>query len=226
MPAQTTIRVRQGTAAEWTSTNPTLAAGEHGYETDTGLTKIGNGTLAWNSLGYIGAGTKYETGFYYSTPGTRSTATRNQNVLTLLPFRVESAHTFTGIAVDVTGAGQAGSLLRLAVYTGTPQGVPSTLLIDAGTVAGDGATGVKAITGLSIPLRPGYCFLGVAFQSAATTRPTVRTLLGNVPGAPLVTTNFSSGSGWTVTGASVSGALPSSISPSLTDTAAAAALIA
>jgi len=56
MSVVTQIQIRRGTAAQWTSANPTLAAGEWGYETDTGKVKIGNGSTAWNSLGYTGAG--------------------------------------------------------------------------------------------------------------------------------------------------------------------------
>ncbi len=52
MPAGQIIKVRRGTAAAWTSGNPTLAAGEPGYETDTGKIKIGDGSTAWNSLAY------------------------------------------------------------------------------------------------------------------------------------------------------------------------------
>jgi len=46
------IQFRRDTAANWTSNNPTLAAGEIGYETDTEKYKIGDGSLAWTSLGY------------------------------------------------------------------------------------------------------------------------------------------------------------------------------
>ena len=53
MSVVTQIQVRRGTAAQWTSANPTLAAGEWGYETDTNKGKIGNGSTAWNSLDYI-----------------------------------------------------------------------------------------------------------------------------------------------------------------------------
>ena len=52
MAVVTSIQLRRGTAAQWTSTNPTLAAGEMGVETDTSLSKIGDGTTAWNSLTY------------------------------------------------------------------------------------------------------------------------------------------------------------------------------
>lgn len=52
MAVITQIQVRRGTASQWVSTNPTLAAGELGLETDTAKFKIGDGTTAWNSLAY------------------------------------------------------------------------------------------------------------------------------------------------------------------------------
>ena len=50
MPTQ--IQLRRDTAADWTSNNPTLAAGEFGWESDTNRFKIGTGSAAWNSLDY------------------------------------------------------------------------------------------------------------------------------------------------------------------------------
>jgi hypothetical protein len=47
-----TIQIKRGLAANWASTNPVLAAGEWGLESDTGKTKLGDGTTAWNSLPY------------------------------------------------------------------------------------------------------------------------------------------------------------------------------
>lgn len=52
MPVITIIQQRAGTAAQWTSVNPVLAAGEMGVESDTKKFKFGNGTTAWNLLGY------------------------------------------------------------------------------------------------------------------------------------------------------------------------------
>ena len=46
------MQQRRGTASQWTGANPTLAAGEIGYETDTGKFKIGNGSSAWSALNY------------------------------------------------------------------------------------------------------------------------------------------------------------------------------
>lgn len=46
------IQLRGDTAANWTSSNPTLAQREVGIETDTGKAKVGDGSTAWNSLAY------------------------------------------------------------------------------------------------------------------------------------------------------------------------------
>jgi len=46
------IQLRNGTAAQWTAANPTLAVGEMGVETDTNKFKVGNGSTAWASLLY------------------------------------------------------------------------------------------------------------------------------------------------------------------------------
>jgi hypothetical protein len=50
MPTQ--IQLRRDTAADWTSNNPTLAAGEFGWESDSNRFKIGTGSAAWTSLEY------------------------------------------------------------------------------------------------------------------------------------------------------------------------------
>ena len=51
------MQQRRDTAANWTTNNPTLAAGELGLETDTGLIKIGTGSTAWTALAYAATGT-------------------------------------------------------------------------------------------------------------------------------------------------------------------------
>lgn len=49
------IQVRRGTASEWTESNPILASGEFGYETDTGKLKVGDGSATWAQLDYVTA---------------------------------------------------------------------------------------------------------------------------------------------------------------------------
>jgi hypothetical protein len=65
MAVQTQFQFRRGTASQWTSTNPTLAAGELGYETDTGKFKIGTGSAAWTSLSYASGGNQFDTSIVF-----------------------------------------------------------------------------------------------------------------------------------------------------------------
>lgn len=46
----TRIQHRRGTAAQWAATNPVLADGELGFERDTKIVKVGDGTTNWTSL--------------------------------------------------------------------------------------------------------------------------------------------------------------------------------
>lgn len=52
MATTAVLRHRRDTAANWTSNNPVLQAGQIGYETDTLKFKFGNGSTAWVSLSY------------------------------------------------------------------------------------------------------------------------------------------------------------------------------
>lgn len=47
------ITVRRDIATAWHNENPILAKGEFGFESDTGLIKIGTGLVAWQVLPYI-----------------------------------------------------------------------------------------------------------------------------------------------------------------------------
>jgi hypothetical protein len=49
----TRMQQRRGTAAQWTSANPVLNAGEMGWESDTNKFKIGDGTNHWASIDYF-----------------------------------------------------------------------------------------------------------------------------------------------------------------------------
>ena len=47
------MQQRRGTASQWTTANPILAAGEIGFETDTNQFKMGDGTNTWANLSYF-----------------------------------------------------------------------------------------------------------------------------------------------------------------------------
>lgn len=48
------IKFRRDTTANWETTNPVLAQGEPGFETDTGKVKHGDGVTDWRKLAYHG----------------------------------------------------------------------------------------------------------------------------------------------------------------------------
>jgi hypothetical protein len=95
MAVVTQIQVRRGTAAQWTSANPTLSSGEWGFETDTGKTKIGNGSTAWTSLGYVGAGTVTSITAGTGLSGGTITATGTIAIDTATTVDVSTAQTLT-----------------------------------------------------------------------------------------------------------------------------------
>ena len=47
------IQVRRDTASNWNTTNPVLAAGELGFETNSGKVKVGDGVKTWQELIYL-----------------------------------------------------------------------------------------------------------------------------------------------------------------------------
>jgi lysophospholipase L1-like esterase len=109
------IQLRRDTAANWTTANPVLASGEKGYETDTKRQKIGDGTTAWSSLGYlIDKGTADASYAFNTAQGLEVLRTQVGNALR--PFRATlGARVTTPVDVVVIGdsisEGQASSTL-------------------------------------------------------------------------------------------------------------------
>jgi hypothetical protein len=133
MPVQTQMQVRRGTASSWTSTNPTLAAGELGFETDTGKFKIGTGASTWTALLYAGGGQNTLTTYQYTaTAGQTTFSGADVNGITL-SYNVGSIQVYlngallanttdyaatTGTSVVLTaGAGLGDSLTILSLAT-------------------------------------------------------------------------------------------------------------
>lgn len=99
-----TILLRRGTAAAWTTANPTLAAGEAGVETDTLKFKIGNGSTAWNSLAYQGGGITALTGDVTATgPGSVAATIANDAVTYAKMQNVSATDKLLGRATSGAG---------------------------------------------------------------------------------------------------------------------------
>ena len=74
------FQFRRGTASQWTTANPVLAAGELGVETDTAKFKIGDGTSVWSALPY--GGIQGPAGAAGVTPSNQITTNSTQTGLT------------------------------------------------------------------------------------------------------------------------------------------------
>ena len=102
MPVVTQIQFRRGTAAQWTTTNPTLAAGEFGWESDTGKAKIGTGAATWTALAYaitgeVGDITGITTGASSGLAGGVTSGTADLSLSLQLNAQVD---TYTLVAAD------------------------------------------------------------------------------------------------------------------------------
>jgi hypothetical protein len=107
------IQVKRGTAAGWTSANPTLNAGEIGFETDTKKMKVGDGSTAWTSLAY----TATDGDISGVTAGTGLSGGGNSGALTLA-IDTATVTTLTG-AQTLTNKTLTSPIINNAVNTGS-----------------------------------------------------------------------------------------------------------
>lgn len=157
MPVQTQMQVRRGTASSWTSTNPTLAAGELGFETDTGKFKIGTGSSTWTALPYAGGGQNTLTTYQYTATAGQTTfsgADVNSNTLSYTAGAVQvylngallanttdyAASTGTSVVLTAgAGLGDSLTILSLGSFTVSTDIPKSTLTAKGSIVAASGA---------------------------------------------------------------------------------------
>ena len=129
----TRMQQRRGTAAEWTSVNPVLAAGEIGFETDTGQFKIGDGTNAWADLVTYG-----------NIESLIDAAPETLNTLNEIAAAInDDPAFFTNITQDITDAVAAEASAR-------SEAINSALSIEAGlrdTAITDAVSGIDAKIG-------------------------------------------------------------------------------
>lgn len=155
-------------------------------------------SLAWSKItgtpttisGYGITNIPYDQSYYFALgdalyDGWIGPFTENFNPVTVsiardflfgMPFHVSRGVNIDKIGIEVTGAGTAGSVIRLGVYADDGTGKPGALLLDAGTVTGD-SNAVKTITlGANLPLPNGKYYLVMIHNSVANI--TVRAISG------------------------------------------------
>jgi hypothetical protein len=164
------------------STSTTTAATANAVKSayDFADSKMLKYSLPWQ-LNYL------STYWYESRNGsTLTTSNYIQNRLYCYPLFIQETITIDRLNVEVT-SNQASTTWRIGIYTPDSNGVPSTLLLDAGTVATT-STGLKTIT-VSQTLTAGLYYIAGVWQGGSTS-PTLRAY-GNTSGnwAPVVSTN-------------------------------------
>lgn len=117
------IQIRRGTAAEATLSNPTLAQGEIGWETDTRKFKVGDGTTAWNSLGYEH---REKTFVVAASDETTALSTGTAKVT----FRMPYAMTVTSVRASLSTTQTSGNILTVDINDGGTTILSTKLTID------------------------------------------------------------------------------------------------
>jgi len=146
----TRMQQRRGTAAQWTAANPTLAAGEIGFETDTSKFKMGNGSSNWSALQYFANASELaaiiggdmpallnsldelaqainDDPQFYLTMGTN--LTNHQNDTTMIHGIVNTALLATTGDVNTAATGAATELAAHASDTTSIHGIADTSLL-------------------------------------------------------------------------------------------------
>jgi len=112
----TQIQLRRDTSSNWASANPTLAAGEFGWESDTNKFKIGTGSAAWNALGYASSGD--EAGITFVGDDSSGTLVNQNETFKITGTQnitaVVSGDTLTLTGPDISGLAQSSSLATVA----------------------------------------------------------------------------------------------------------------
>lgn len=103
MGRQSLIQFRRGTWNDWKNVNPILESGEPGFETDTGILKIGDGSSTWNALTGTGISRSQYTneiiGIEWNSLSNNPVLQRidvHGNPITTLPYNFFDAHTVWG----------------------------------------------------------------------------------------------------------------------------------
>jgi hypothetical protein len=149
----TRMQQRRGTAAQWTSANPILNAGEMGWESDTNKFKIGDGTNHWADLDYfIDQSSTVNPSFGSSITFEGATANAYETTLSVTDPTADRTITLpdaTGTVVVADGSGNVTISGNLTV-TGNTTSVNQTEINVTNAFVFEGATANAYETTLSI----------------------------------------------------------------------------
>jgi len=149
----TRMQQRRGTAAQWTSANPILNAGEMGWESDTNKFKIGDGTNHWADLDYfIDQSSTVNPAFGSSITFEGATSDAYETTLTVADPTADRTITLpnsTGTVVLADGSGNVTVSGNLTVQ-GTTTTVDSTTINLTTSITFEGSTADAYETTLNV----------------------------------------------------------------------------
>jgi hypothetical protein len=183
-------------------------------------------TTSWVPAAASGGGTPLAAGLWYgpqaysdiapnSLVASQSTlnSVANFNRIWFMPFYVSAESTIDYMA-QVVGTSQAGLTSRLGIYSGD---LPTTLVLDAGTIDCSGSSGTRELSITPLTLSPGWYWLASCLQGSTGSGATQRVSLTVFSPVAYKNANDAlggtTGRGWgyATTTAATSGALPASI---------------
>ena len=132
------IQMRRDTASNWTSSNPTLAAGEWGLETDTGKFKIGDGSTAWNvPLAYSSLPSNVLSLAGGAMTGAITTNSTFDGVdVAVRDAILTSTTTTAGAALPKAGGAMTGAITTNSTFDGVDIATRDAILTSTTTTAG------------------------------------------------------------------------------------------
>lgn len=143
------IQLRRDTAANWISSNPTLQAGELGFETDTGKFKLGTGAVAWTSLTY--ASILPGVGAIVNADINASAAIADTKLATISTAGKVSGTAITSGNISTSGSFSTTSTIAGAGITSTAAIKSSSASAGVGYATGAGGT-VTQLTSKATPV--------------------------------------------------------------------------
>jgi hypothetical protein len=162
----TRMQQRRGTAAQWTSSNPVLNAGEIGWESDTNKFKIGDGTNHWADIDYFAdINSTVNPSFGSSITFEGATADSYETVLQVTDPTDDRTITIPNVSGTIITTGNLSDITDIGVFTSTivMEGATADdheLTLSAGdptadrTITFPDATGTVALT-LDLPSTAG-----------------------------------------------------------------------
>ena len=114
------MQQRRGTAAQWTSADPVLNAGEMGWESDTNKFKVGDGTNHWADLDYfIDANSTVNPAFGTSIVFEGATADSYEVTLQATDPTADRTITLPNVTGTVITTGNLSDITDIGVFTST-----------------------------------------------------------------------------------------------------------